>query len=309
MVWACGQGLVVETLTIRNVSIISKLLSSRAGKKGKQDEASGEKEMSFLDHLEELRWHLIRSFIIIAVFAVVIFTNVQWFLDEVILAPFSSSFPLHRWLCAFDASLCFDKIDVVFIALSPYEQFLKSISISLVAGFVIGFPYFLWEIWRFIRPGLHAHERKGTKGNVLIMSLLFFMGVAFSYYIVTPFSVQFLASYELSPAISNQWKIGNVISMVTQIAIGGGILFEMPIMVYYLSKVGLVTPELMRRYRRHAIVVLLILAAIITPPDWITQVLIFIPLTGLYQVSIYISKVTNRRREKEIAKALGKSEQ
>ena len=299
----------VKKLTIRNVSIISKLLSSRAGRVKQKEGDAEEKEMSFLDHLEELRWHLVRSFVVIAIIGVVIFVNVQWFLGEIILAPFHNTFPLHRWLCAFDAELCFDKINVIFIALSPYEQFLKSISVSLVGGFIAGFPYLLWEIWRFIRPGLHPHERRGTRGNVLVMSLLFFIGVAFSYYIVTPFSVQFLATYELSPEISNQWKIGNVISMVTQIAIGGGILFEMPIMVYYLSKVGIVTPELMKRYRRHAIVVLLVLAAIITPPDWITQVLIFIPLTLLYQVSIYISKVTNRRREKEIAKALGKSDQ
>ena len=217
-----------------------------------------------------------------------------------ILAPFQNDFPLHQLLCKFRESLCFDEIPVEFIALEPYEQFLKSISISLIGGFIISFPYFIWEIWRFIKPGLKPSEQKGLRGNVFIMSLLFFMGVSFAYYIVLPFSVQFLANYQISSEIVNQWKIGKVIAMVTQITIGGGLIFEMPILVYYLSKMGLITPELMVRYRRHAIVVLLILAAMITPPDWITQILIFIPLFVLYQVSIRISKIVTRKRNKEL---------
>ncbi|MEZ4776324.1 MAG: twin-arginine translocase subunit TatC [Bacteroidia bacterium] len=297
------------------MGIITKFKQFRSGGstsngKGKKTDAKveEEKEMSFLEHLEELRWHLIRSFAVILVVAIVIFTKIQWFLDNVILFAFDKNFPLHRFLCNLNADLCFEKIGVIFIAIEPYEQFLKSISISLIAGFIISFPYFAWEIWRFIKPGLHPREQKGMRGNVLVMSMLFFMGVAFAYYIVLPFSVQFLASYKISADIENQWKIGNVIAMVTQIAIGGGVIFELPIVVYYLAKIGLVTPEFMKTYRRHAVVVLLVLAAVVTPPDWITQVLVFLPLMVLYEISIKIAAVVTKNREKELAEELPKAE-
>lgn len=253
--------------------------------------------MSFLEHLEELRWHLIRSFGAILVFAIAIGVNIQWFLEDVILAPFKPEFWTHAVLCRFREALCFDKIDVDLIAISPSEQFLKAITISLVAGFIFAFPVFIWEMWRFIKPGLHKHERKGLRGNVLVMSLLFFTGVAFAYYIITPFSIRFFSTFSIAPGIENQWKIGKVISLISNIALGGGIIFEMPVLVYYLSKMGLVTPGFMRSYRRHAIVVLLILAAMITPPDWITQVLIFIPLIILYEISIRISAMVTKKQD------------
>lgn len=257
--------------------------------------------MSFLDHLEELRWHLMRSVAVIAVVAVLCFLKVSWLLDEVILWPASPDFPLNQALCNFNQALCFDKTDVQLIAISPYEQFLKSITVSFVAGFILAFPYVLWEMWRFIKPGLHPNERNGLRGNVAIMSLLFFVGIAFAYYIITPFSFRFLSTYQLSAAVANQWQIGKVIGMITQISVGGGLIFEMPILVYYLAKVGLVTDEGMRTYRRHAIVVLLILSAILTPPDVTSQVLIFFPLWLLYEMSIRIAGRVARKREKEIA--------
>ncbi|MEO0472689.1 MAG: twin-arginine translocase subunit TatC, partial [Bacteroidota bacterium] len=184
----------------------------------------------------------------------------------------------------------------------PYEQFLKSLSISFVGGFIFAFPYFIWEIWRFIKPGLHPKERKGLRGNVFIMSMLFFLGVSFAYYVILPFAVQFLSNYSLYEGVSNDWRIGNVISMVTQIVIAGGILFEMPILVYYLSKMGILTPQFMKKYRRHATVVLLVLSAIITPPDVVSQILIFFPLSILYEISIRICKRVYKRAAKEAAK-------
>ncbi|WNJ16930.1 twin-arginine translocase subunit TatC [Pontibacter sp. G13] len=282
------------------MGIISKLGNAAKNRKQKKTKDVN-KDMSFLDHLEELRWHLMRSFAAIVIIAIAIFVNVQAFLDKIVLAPTQASFPTNRLLCAIRESLCFDTLNVEYIAFTPYEQFLKSITISLVAGLIFAFPYFLWEIWRFVKPGLHNHEKKGLKGNVFIMSLLFFTGVAFAYYVILPFSFQFFSSYQISEAIENKWKIGSVISLVTQVAFGGGLLFEMPILVYYLSKMGIITPQGMRQYRRHAIVVMLILAAIITPPDWVTQVLIFIPLAGLYQLSIFISASVHRRMAKEEA--------
>ncbi|MDX1905856.1 MAG: twin-arginine translocase subunit TatC [Bacteroidia bacterium] len=283
------------------MSIISTLIKKRTPV---AEEEAGEKEMSFLDHLEELRWHLLRTAGVIVIFAVGLFIQIPWLLHSVILGPFNAEFPTHKFLCGLQKSLCFDKIDVQLIAIDPYEQFVKSITISLIGGFVLAFPYFIWEMWRFIKPGLHPAERKGMGGSVLIISLLFFLGTAFAYYVIAPFSVTFLAGYKLAPEIANQWKIGDVISMIIQISVGGGIVFQMPVLAYFLSRIGILTPAFMRQYRRHAIVVLLVVAALITPPDWISQILIFLPLQLLYEISIRISGVAMRQRERDIAKAL-----
>ncbi len=283
------------------MSIISQLVTARNKEKNKEKPKVEETEMSFLEHLEELRWHILRSVVSIFFFAIFFFVKIEWVLDNVILAPFDRSFPMYQLMCRLSESLCFEKIPVEFIAISPYEQFLKSITIALLGGLFLSVPYILWEIWRFVKPGLHDKERNGLRGTVAIMSLLFFIGVAFGYYIVTPFSVQFLGTYQLSASIVNQWKIGGVISLVTQIMLGGGIVFEMPVLVYYLAKLGVITPEFMKAYRRHAVVILLVVAAVITPPDWISQVLIFFPLYLLYEVSIHICRVVTRKREKELA--------
>lgn len=260
-----------------------------------------EKEMTFLDHLEELRWHLFRSLIAMGAFAIIFFTNRKWIMDNIVLAPFDPKFPLHRALCALNDSLCIESINVTFLAITPYEIFLKSITLSFLGGFIIAFPYVLWEIWSFIKPGLHVHERKGLRGNILIMSLLFFIGVSFSYYVILPFSIQFLSSFTLAEGIENQWRIGSVISLVAQISISGGIVFEMPILVFYLSKLGVIGPEFMKTYRRHAYVILLILAAIVTPPDVLSQILIFIPLAGLYELSIGVSKSVVKKEAARLA--------
>ncbi len=288
------------------MSLLKNLANKR--KKKKKKAADSDEEMSFLEHLEDLRWHLMRSAGGIAIVAIVAFVNVQWLLDEVILWPSKPDFPLNQALCNFRESLCFGKTNVVLIAISPYEQFLKSITVSVVAGFVVGFPYVLWEIWRFIKPGLHPHERSGLRGNVFIMSVLFFLGVSFAYFVVSPFSFRFLSTYQLSAAVANQWQIGKVIGLITQISVGGGLIFEMPITVYYLAKVGLITDVGMKAYRRHAIVVLLLLSAIITPPDVTSQILIFFPLWLLYEMSIGIARRANRRHQRELAEALGESD-
>ena len=189
---------------------------------------------------------------------------------------------------------------VSFINIKPYEQFIKSITLSFIIGFICSFPYFIWEIWRFIKPGLHGSERKYLRGFVFSSSFLFFLGISFAYFIIVPFSAQFLANYSISEQVDNQWTFGQVIGFVSRLVLAGGIMFQLPIVVYFLSKIGVVTPESMKKYRRHAIVVLLILAAIITPPDVTSQVLIFLPLYLLYTISIWISKIVNRRRDKDL---------
>ena len=277
--------------------------SSNGNGKGDHKDVSEEKEMSFLEHLEELRWHLIRSFIAIVAIAIAVGVNITWIFNNVILYPFNNQFPTHRVLCAIKESLCFDKLPVEMIAISPYEQFIKSITISVIAGFIVAFPYVMWEIWRFVKPGLKVNEVKGLRGNVFVISMLFFVGVSFAYFVVLPFAIQFLANFQLADIIENQWKVGNVIGMVTQVVFAGGILFEMPIIVYYLTKIGLLSPAFMINYRRHAVVVLLVLSAIITPPDVISQILIFFPLILLYQISIGICKRVYKKQEAEAAAA------
>ena len=259
-----------------------------------------EGEMTFLEHLEELRWHLLRSLAAILVFSVVLFLNIEFITDQIIFYTFQPEFPLHRWLCNFRESLCFEKMPVEFITTKPYEQFIKSITISFIGGFILSFPYFIWEVWRFVKPGLHPHERKYLRGTVFFSSLLFFAGILFAYYIVVPFAAQFLATYQISDQVENKWTFHAVIGMVTRLVLAGGIMFELPIVVYFLSRVGIITPQSMKQYRKHAVVVLLILSAIITPPDVTSQILIFIPLMMLYQFSIWISAIVNRRREKEL---------
>lgn len=256
-----------------------------------------ETEMSFLDHLEELRWHLLRAVIAIAVGGFAIFFNIKYITDNVVFWPFQPDFPLHQWMCSLRESLCFEKMPVTFINTKPYEMFMKSITLSFIGGVIIAFPYIFWEIWRFITPGLHNHERRYLRGTVFFTSLLFFTGVVFSYFIIVPFSAQFLSTYTISDVVNNQWTFGEVITMVSMLVLAGGVMFQLPIVVFFLTKIGFVTPKLMKDYRRHSVVVLLIIAAIITPPDVTSQILIFIPLQILYEISIGISASVIRGQE------------
>lgn len=285
------------------MALLTKFTDYRQQQKN-ETQADEEKEMSFLDHLEELRWHLVRSVIAIAVCAITVGVNIRWIFNNVIYYPLQYEFPTHRFLCRFSDGPCEGNILGDLIAIKPTEQFLKSIGISIILGIIIAFPYLIWEVWRFIKPGLHAHERKGMRGNVAIMSFLFFTGICFSYYIILPFAIRFLAAFSIADTVANTWRFGEVISLITQVVIAGGIVFEMPIVVFYLSKLGFVTPEGMKRYRKIAVVVLLVLSAVITPPDVISQVLIFFPLMGLYQLSIAISRRVQRKAQQAEMEAL-----
>lgn len=300
---------------ITAMSIISKFKRYRDSQK-KQEEASKngidgeasetdnsekkpESEMSFLDHLEELRWHLVRSFIAIAIIGIAIGINVKWLMDNVMHAPFELEFPLNALICKYLGSFCTD-INVDIITTKPFEKFFLMIKMSVMGGFIVAFPYVVWEVWRFVKPGLHQTEKMRFRGGIFVLSILFFTGVLFAYYIILPLSFRFLADLDIGGEVNNMWGIGTTMGTVLQIPLAGGIMFELPVFVYVFSKLGLVTPELMKEYRKHAIVVLLIMSAILTPPDVISQVLIFIPLFTLYQVSIGISRRVNKKREKEI---------
>ncbi len=260
-------------------------------------------EMSFLQHLEELRWHLVRSSAAIFIFALIAFFNKEFIFDKLILAPKNADFPTYKFLCLLgqklhlDESMCIKELSFTLINIDMSGQFSTHMSVSLYAGLVLAFPYVIWELWRFIKPGLHNHERKYANGIVFFTSLLFFMGVLFGYYVITPMSVNFLGTYQVSTLVANQISLGSFISTVTTLTLMTGVVFELPILVYFLTKIGVLTPDFMRHYRRHAIVVLLIIAAIITPPDVTSQILVTIPLMVLYEVSIFVSAYVLKQPE------------
>ncbi len=267
-------------------------------------------EMSFLDHLEELRWHLIRATLGIVIAATIAFIFKKFIFDVIIFGPTHMSFPTYEGLCKVSQSLgmtdttfCAEKFPFIIQNRTVAGQFSAHIWTSIYAGFIVAFPYVLYQLWSFISPGLKSGERKNSRGFLVIASLLFFLGVLFGYYIVTPLSINFLANYQISDQISNEFDVSSVIAIVRSSAIASGFVFELPIIIYFLTKVGLVTPQFLRKYRKYALVIVLILSAIITPPDIASQVIVAIPILLLYQVSIYISAVVVKRQNKATAKA------
>lgn len=273
-------------------------------------------EMSFLNHLEELRWHLIRSTVAIVIIGCGAFVMREFIFDTVIFGPKKMTFPTYRFFCdiatslGFDSAFCADELPFTIQSRTMGGQFSAHIMTSIWAGFIIGFPYVLWEMWKFISPGLHENERKNSRGFILIASFLFFLGVLFGYYVVAPLSISFLGTYMVSQEVLNEFDIGSYISAVRKSVIACGILFELPIVIFFLTKVGLITPEIMKKYRKIALVVVLILSAVITPPDVTSQIIVAVPVLLLYQISIYISKMTLKReakREKREKQGLKKS--
>jgi sec-independent protein translocase protein TatC len=254
-------------------------------------------EMNFLEHLEELRWHIIRAAVSVFVVAIVIYVIGQPVFDYIILAPKEDWFITYRMICALSETLCFSPPDFTLETRQLGEQFFVHLKVSFILGIVLAFPYVFWEFWRFIKPGLYPKEQKAVRGIVFICSFLFALGVLFGYFIIAPFAVSFLAGYSVGAV--NAPTIASYVNYMSMFTLPAGLLFELPIVVYFLSKAGILTPVFMRTYRRHAFVVILMLAAIITPPDMITQLLIGIPIYGLYEISIFISKRVNDKWEKE----------
>lgn len=260
------------------------------------------KEMTFLEHLEELRWHIIRALVAILGLGIVLFVFQGWMFDAVIFGPTQPDFLSYRAICSLSNAvglgdmMCFSPPDFQKIATGFGEPFIISIKVSFVMGLIIAFPYVLWEFWTFIKPGLYPKEQRAARGMVAICSSLFLMGVLFGYYIISPFAVNFLAGYQI-PGVQNTPTISSLINYMIMFTLPAGLIFELPIIVYFLSKIGLVTPEGMKAYRRHSIIGILMLAAIITPPDVVTQFLIGIPLYFLYEVSILVSARVQRDNE------------
>lgn len=262
-----------------------------------------EKEMSFLDHVEELRWHLVRSSAAIFVFAIIAFLMKDFIFNKIIFAPKDASFITYRVFC--DVSrffgtegLCIEDIPFTFQSLEMGEQFNAHIWISITVGFILAFPFIIWEVWKFISPGLYEKERKSAVAFIIVSSFLFFVGVLFGYYVITPLSVNFLGSYSVSDLVERNIKISSYIALLKSSVLASGLIFELPIVMYFLTKMGIVTPDFLIKTRKYALVIVLIIAAVITPPDVVSQIIVTIPILILYEVSIIISKIVMRQQRK-----------
>lgn len=266
-------------------------------------------EMSFLDHLEELRWHLIRSTLAVVIIATVAFIFRNFLFDVIIFGPSYPDFISYEMLCKISNLVGMEKgcigedgLDFIVQSRKVAGQFNAAIWTSITAGVVVGFPYILYEFWKFISPGLYENERKNSKGFIIIASLLFFTGALFGYYVIAPLSVNFLAGFKVTDVIQNEFDIDSYIGLIRASVLAAGIIFELPIIMYFLTKIGLITPEFLKKNRKYALVIVLILSAIITPPDISTQVIVAVPVLILYEISIVISRIVLKREAKRLKK-------
>jgi sec-independent protein translocase protein TatC len=266
---------------------------------------SEEKEMSFLDHLEELRWHVVKSVIALFTCTIVAFIYIKWIFENIVFAPARIDFPTFKYMCQLgklvgaEKSLCAQPFTFIVQSRQMTGQFMMSITASLVVGLVVAFPYIFWQIWSFIKPGLKLNEKSNSRGAVAAVTFLFLLGVSFGYYILSPMTIWFLSTYSISDMIKNEFDITSYVSTIVGMVIGSGLLFQFPVVVYFMTKVGMLTPQFMRKFRKHAIVVILVLGAVVTPsPDPFSMMLIATPLYLLFEISILISALVVRKQQK-----------
>ena len=266
---------------------------------GTSNEAAREDmaEMGFLDHLEDLRWTLFKAGggVVAATVGAAFFKS--WIIDTLLLGPAKPDFFMYR-LLGMDAEL---------LALQNRTitgQFFADWGTVFAVGLILGSPIVVYFLWKFIEPGLYSSEKKGLRFASVFATFFFMLGIAFGYCIITPFALQFFANYSISAQVANDFDITKYFAMVTWWSFGAGILFELPVIVYFLARVGILTDHLMRQYRRYALIIILILSAFFTPPDPLSMILVAIPLLGLYQLSIGIARVVGKRRQREIDAAL-----
>lgn len=262
-------------------------------------------EMSFLDHLEELRWHLIRATLAIVIVGVVAFIFKDFIFDDIIFAPARPDFISYDFLCRMANIFgsdkgCVNEMNFIIQNRTMGGQFNAAIWTSIIVGLVVAFPYVIYEFWKFISPGLYENERKNSRGFIIISSLLFFLGVLFGYYVIAPLSINFLANFTVGEQVKNEFDIDSYIGLVRASALAAGLIFELPIIMYFFTKIGLVTPEFLRKYRKYALIIVLVISAVITPPDISTQVIVSIPILILYEVSIFISAFVVRQEARQL---------
>ena len=261
--------------------------------------AGQEKDMSFLDHLEELRWHIIKATAAIIVAATLAFLAKGFLFDVLIFGPTKPDFFTYEFLCKASQLLGFESFcNFEIQSRTMAGQFSAHLWTSITFGFIIAFPYVIYQFWKFISPGLHQKEKNSSRGFIFISSILFFIGVLFGYYIVCPLSINFLGTYSVANLVHNDFDLNSYIGLIRASTLASGLIFELPIIIYFLSKIGLVTPEFLKKNRKYALVIVLIFAAIITPPDIASQIIVAIPVLVLYQVSILISRIVLRNQKK-----------
>lgn len=273
--------------------------------KGKTLEA----EMSFFDHIDVLRKHLLRALLVVVIFTAGAFWFSDFIFDEIIMGPKNADFWTYRMMCKLAATFpsligsdfCITHIDAKIINTEMAGQFTLQINSCVMIGIILGIPYLLFELWLFVKPALHEKERKSASGFVMFSSTLFFIGIMFGYYLVCPLSINFLTNFTVSPDIENTFTISSYLSSVATLTIGSGIIFQLPVVIYILSKLGIMTPAFMRSSRRYAFVIILVIAAVVTPtPDVITMLVVAFPLVILYELSIFISASIERKRNKQL---------
>ncbi|NOY94829.1 MAG: twin-arginine translocase subunit TatC [Chlorobi bacterium] len=274
-------------------------------KKAIKKKNSTQREMSFLEHLEELRWHIIRSAIVIVIFSIVAFIMKDFIFNVVLLNPKTPDFWTNRMFVKLgdligSEAIKINQKNLELISIKMAGQFSAHIWTSIVAGMIIASPVVFYEFWKFISPALYDKEKKAASGAVFYTTSLFIIGILFGYFLIVPLSVHFLGSYNVSSEVGNKINLTSYIGTVTTISLASGIVFLLPVFVYFLSKVGLLTPESMKKYRKHAYVVLLLLSAIITPPDIFSQILVCFPLIFLYEIGIVISRRVVKKLDKQL---------
>jgi sec-independent protein translocase protein TatC len=266
------------------------MLSRLFNKKQGQDT---EGEMGFLDHIEELRWHVIRSVAAILIFAILALVFQTWVFENIIFAPKKSDFITYRIFCQISESTCFYPPELQLITRELGEQFFTGLSVCIYLGFICAFPYVFYEFWSFIKPGLYSKEQKVASGLVGVTAGLFVVGVLFGYFIIAPFAITYFGNYNIGTEAINSPTLSSYVSYLTMFCLPTGIAFELPIVIYFLAKLGIVGPVFLRKYRREAYFVILLVAGIITPPDALTQMLVATPVFFLYEISIHIAKRVN----------------
>jgi len=262
-------------------------------------------QMSFLEHLEALRKHLIRSILYIIILAFTAFFFKHFIFNEILLAPKMPDFITNRTMCSLGEflglkSICINQTPFSIINIKMTGQFMTHITVSLIVGLVVAFPFVFNEFWLFLKPALKKKEIKHSSGAVFFASILFSLGALFGYYIIVPLSMNFLGTYNVSHEVVNKINLNSYIQTFTSVVLASAVVFELPILIFFLSKIGLVTPKFLKKYRKHSLVVILALSAIITPPDIFSQILVSVPLIILYEVGIGISKRVEKRNNKKL---------
>ena len=268
---------------------------------------SVQSEMSFIDHLEALRWHLVRAVIVWLVAAIAIFINIDWIFDNIIYAPARSTFITYSTLCDIGhklhlgQALCMPPVNIPLQGNTISGPFMSALSISMIGAIIIAFPYLFWELWKFIKPALSPKEIRYSRGSIFWVSICFFTGAAFGYFLLAPFTFNFLANFTLGTIGAYKYMptLDDYIDTLNQIILGCGIAFELPVLAYVLAKIGIISASFLKKYRKYAFVIILILAAVITPsPDWTSQVIVAIPLLGLYEISVMIAARVDKQKAK-----------